>query len=39
MKLGTVIKLYKKNTATSKKLDDDVMFVNSDVIAIFLTYN
>ena len=38
MKLGPAIKLDKKNTATSKKIDDDVMSVNCDVIVFFLTY-
>ena len=34
MELGPVIKLYKKNIATSKKLDDDAMSANCDVIVI-----
>ena len=32
MKLGPVTKLDKRNTATSKDFDDDVMSVNCDVI-------
>ena len=35
MKLGPVTKLDKRNKATSKKFDDDVMSRNFDVIAIF----
>ena len=35
MKLGPVTKLYKRNTATSKKLDDDVLSANYDAIVIF----
>ena len=38
MKLGRVTKLDKRNKATSKKIDDDVMSANFDVIAIFLIY-
>ena len=38
MKLGSVIKLDKKNTETSKKFDDDVMSANCDVIVIFPIY-
>ena len=35
MKLGTVTKLDKKNMATSKKFDDDVLLANYVVIVIF----
>ena len=35
MNLGPVTKLEKRNKITSKKLDDDVMPENYDVIAIF----
>ena len=35
MKLGPVTKLDKKNTATSEKLDDDVLSANGDVIVTF----
>ena len=35
MKVGPVTKLNKKNTATSKKLDDDVLLANDDVIVTF----
>ena len=38
MKLGPVNKLDQRNTTTSKnvkKIDDDVMLVNCDVIVIF----
>ena len=35
MKLGPVTKRDKKNTATSKKFDDDVISLNFDVIVIF----
>ena len=38
MKLRPVTKLDKRNKATSKKLDDDVMLENCDVIAIFPIY-
>ena len=34
MKLISVIKLDKTNTATSKKFDDDVMLENYDAIVI-----
>ena len=36
MKLAPVTKLHKRNTTTSKKIDDDVMSANYDVIVIFL---
>ena len=35
MKLGAVTKLDKRNTATSKNFDDDIMAANFDVIVIF----
>ena len=35
MKFGPVTKLDKKNKATSKKIDDEVMSANWDVIVIF----
>ena len=35
MKLGPVTKLDKRNKITSKKLDDDVMSSNRNVIVIF----
>ena len=35
MKLGPVTKLDKRNTATSRKLDDDVLSANNDVIVTF----
>ena len=35
MKLGLVTKLDKKNTATSKKFDDDVISRNCDVLVFF----
>ena len=38
MKLGPVTKLDKRNKATSKKFDDNVMSENCDVIAIFPIY-
>ena len=38
MKLGPVTKLYKRNKATSKKFDDNVMSANCDVIVIFPIY-
>ena len=38
MKPGPVTKLDKKNKTTSKKLDDDAMSANFDVIVIFLIY-
>ena len=38
MKLGPVTKLDKRNKATLKKIDDDVMSENCDVIAIFPIY-
>ena len=37
MKLGPVIKLYKRNKTTSKS-DDDVMSANCGVIVIFRIY-
>ena len=38
MKPGPVTKLDKINKTTSKKIDDDVMSKNCDVIAIFPLY-
>ena len=38
MKLGPVNKLDKRNKATSKKFDDDVMSAICDVIVIFPIY-
>ena len=38
MKLGPVTKRDKGNMSMSKKIDDDVMSVNCDVIAIFRIY-
>ena len=38
MKLEPVIKVEKGNTLTSKKIDDDVMSANCDIIAFFLIY-
>ena len=38
MKLGQAAKLDKKNMATLKKIDDDVMSANSDVIVVFPIY-
>ena len=38
MKLGTVIKLVKKNTARLKNFDDDVKSTNCDVIVFFPIY-
>ena len=38
MKLGPVNKLYKKKKTTSKKIDDDVMSENCDIIVIFPVY-
>ena len=38
MNLGPVTKVDKKNKATLKKFDDDVMSENCDVIAIFAIY-
>ena len=35
MKLGPVNKLYKRNTATSKTINDDVMLTNFYVVVIF----
>ena len=39
MKLGLVTKLDTRNRATSKKVEDDVMSNNCDVIVIFLIYD
>ena len=39
MKLVPVTKIYKRNKRTSKKVDDDVISANCDVIVIFPTYN
>ena len=38
MKLGPVTKLDKGNTATLKKLDDDIMSSNGEVIVFFPIY-
>ena len=38
MKLGPVTKLDKRNKETLKKIDDDVISANCDVIVIFLIY-
>ena len=38
MKLGPVTKLDKRNKTTSKKIDDDIVSANCDIIAIFPTY-
>ena len=35
MELGLLTKLDKRNKATSKKIDDDIVSENCDVIAIF----
>ena len=38
MELGPVTKLDKRNTTTSKKIDDDIMSENCDLIVISLIY-
>ena len=38
MKLELVTKLGKRNMATSKKFDGDIMSTNCDVIVIFSIY-
>ena len=38
MKFGPVPKLDRRNKKTSKKIDDDVILENCDVIAIFPIY-
>ena len=38
MKLGPVTKLDKRSKTTSKKIDDDVISANCDVIVIFSIY-
>ena len=38
MNLGPITKLDKRNKVTSKKIDDEVISGNCDVIAIFLIY-
>ena len=38
MKLGPVTKLDKRNKATSKKFDNDVMLANCEFIVIFPIY-
>ena len=38
MKLGPATKLDKKNNTMSKKIEDDAMSENCDVIVIFLIY-
>ena len=38
MKLGSVTKLDKRNTTVSKKIDDDVMLANCEVIVFFPIY-
>ena len=35
MKLGPVIKIDKRNKKFSKKMDDDMIWRNCDIIAIF----
>ena len=35
---GTVTKLDKRDTAIQKKIDDDIMSTNCDVLVIFLMY-
>ena len=39
MKLGPVTKLNKRNNKTSKKINDDVMSANFDVMALFPIYD
>ena len=39
MKLGPVAKIEKRNKTTPKKIDDDVMSKNCDVIVIFSIYS
>ena len=39
MKLGPVTKIDKRNKAKSKKIDDDRMSENCDIIAIFPIYS
>ena len=39
MTLGTVTKLDKRKTTTSKKFDDDVMSANCDAIVFFPIYS
>ena len=39
MKLGQITKLDKKNKATSKNFDSDIMSANCDVILIFTIYD
>ena len=38
MKLGSVTKLDKRNKITPKKIDDDGMWENCDIIVIFPVY-
>ena len=38
MKLAPITKIDKRNKTTSKKLDDNVISENCDVIAIFSIY-
>ena len=38
MKLGPVTKIDKRNKTTSKKIDDYVMLIDCDIIAIFPIY-
>ena len=38
MKLGSVTKIDKRNTERQKKIDDEDMSANCDVIVIFLIY-
>ena len=39
MKLGPVPNLNKRNTARSKKFDEEVMSANSEIIVIFPIYD
>ena len=38
MKIGPVTKIDKRNKTTSKKIDDNAMLINRDVIAIFFRF-
>ena len=39
MKFGPVTKIEKKNKPTSKKIDNDVISINCDLIVIFPIYD
>ena len=39
MKFGPVTRFYERNKATSKKIEDNIMLKNCEVIAVFPIYS